>query len=108
MRSVAAAIVALALLAGPSLGACGDCCPAAPVPLSVSAAPSCCGDCETTVGRSPDPVSLAEASPSPILAAAAPLFFVVPAPPPPASAALFIAPASGASAPLPPPRPLRL
>jgi hypothetical protein len=56
---VVAGFVALALLAGPMAAACGSCCPEAAAQVSVTAPQGCCGDCEPTVERAPDPASLA-------------------------------------------------
>jgi len=107
MRPLAAAVV-LALLAGPSLGACGDCCPANPTPLTVSAAASCCGDCETTVGRASDPASLA-AKASAYAPPAPAVFSVVALAPMVASrSAVLHAAVSAASPPSRSPLPLRL
>ncbi len=108
MRSLVAAAVVLALLAGPSLGACGDCCPPAPAPLSVAAAAPCCGDCGTTVGRAPEPASLAAATTVSVPLATAPLSLIAFVSAPPASTAVVAAPARRPSPPLPPPLPLRL
>jgi hypothetical protein len=55
---VVAGFLALALLAGPMAAACGSCCPEAAAQASVTAPQGCCGDCEPTVQRAPDPASL--------------------------------------------------
>jgi hypothetical protein len=50
---------ALALLVGPVGAACGDCCPEAVQQASLTSPEACCGDCEPSVERTPDPASLA-------------------------------------------------
>ena len=61
-RTLTVALFALALVAGPIAAACGSCCPAAPAEAAFAPAQGCCGDCEPTVERSPDPASLTSKS----------------------------------------------
>jgi hypothetical protein len=54
-RAAAAAIALglLGLLGGPAAAACTACCPVSDAP-SFIAAPACCGDCATSMTRSPE------------------------------------------------------
>jgi hypothetical protein len=108
MRTYAAAAVLLALLAGPALGTCGDCCAANPSSVTIAGAPACCGDCGATIQRAPDSLSLAASGGSPLAIAAAPVSAVAVFAPPSVRPAPRIGEATNTSPPLPPPRPLRL
>ena len=73
-RYAAVAAIAVGLLAGPAAAACTACCPTSDV-SRLAAAPSCCGDCDTSMTRSPDAASeviKSAAAPFPVLLAAAP------------------------------------
>ena len=61
-RTLTVALFALALVAGPVAAACGSCCPEAPPEAAFAPVQGCCGACEPTVERSPDPVSLTSKS----------------------------------------------
>ena len=50
--------LALAFFVGPVAAACGTCCPESAPESALIAPAGCCGDCEPTVERSPDPASL--------------------------------------------------
>jgi hypothetical protein len=54
--------LALAFLVGPVAAACGTCCPESAPESALIAPAGCCGDCEPTVERSPDPASLTSKS----------------------------------------------
>jgi hypothetical protein len=57
-RTLTVALFALALIAGPVAAACGSCCAEAAPEAAFAPAQGCCGHCEPTVERSPDPASL--------------------------------------------------
>lgn len=61
-RTLTVALFALALLVGPVAAACGSCCPESTPETTLASPAGCCGDCEPTVERSPDPASLTSKS----------------------------------------------
>ncbi len=61
-RALTVTFVALALIVGPVAAACGTCCPEPAPEIALTAPEGCCGDCEPTVERSPDPASLTSKS----------------------------------------------
>jgi hypothetical protein len=108
MKRHITAVLALVLLGAPQIEICRGCCPADETPLSVMAAPSCCGNCEATLQGSQDSALASRAEPSTRLVTSP---AVVPTSRVFASGFAFVVARSHvsvASPPLPPARHLRL
>jgi hypothetical protein len=58
-RSAFAAALVLALLCGPAVAACVNCCPPSDERATVISMPACCGNCTPSIESAPDQVPAA-------------------------------------------------